>query len=135
MNEFQAAMGLCVLYDINRILDGRKRVWEYYKQKLSSQLQLQKWNPDATQNYHYFPVIFESEAQLKTVEKKLLEQGVRPRRYFYPSLNGLNFIKVEDNCLMTKKISKHILCLPMFESLSNKEQKKICDLIQQETGL
>jgi hypothetical protein len=43
-------------------------------------------------NYSYYPVLFESEADLLNVEKKLKENNIVPRSYFYPSLHTLPYV-------------------------------------------
>jgi len=60
MNEFQATMVLCVLDDIDKILEERRKVHNFYIDNLSKELQLQKYNKYCTRNYAYFPVVFET---------------------------------------------------------------------------
>ena len=40
---------------------------------------------------------------------------VRPRRYFYPSLNTLPYVN-NQNMPISEDISKRILCLPLYFS-------------------
>jgi dTDP-4-amino-4,6-dideoxygalactose transaminase len=94
MNEFQAAMGLCVLDDVDEIIAKRKEAWECYRDELSFNLKMQKWTAD-NNNYGYFPVLFNSEEQLISVKKELKKLNIYPRRYFYPSLNTVDAISNE----------------------------------------
>lgn len=93
MNEFEAAMGLCVLDEIDTIKTERQRIWQTYQQELPGLVQFQQWNPQSQNNHAYAPVLFESEAQLFKVEAKLKENNIIPRRYFYPSLDTLDYLK------------------------------------------
>ena len=131
MNEFEAAMGLCILDDIDWIIEQRKRIWNIYKNELRDLLQTQKLNHNiTTYNYSYFPVIFDSEKQLKKVQKALNEENIYPRRYFYPSLDTLNYIEPKQFMPIARDISKRILCLPMYPELELKIQEKIIEIIK-----
>lgn len=130
MNEFEAAMGLCVLDDIEEIKAKRKQVTEIYKNELNGLVQFQEQNPGATQNYSYFPVVFESQEQLQKVQKALNEQDIFPRRYFYPSLDTLEYIEPKQECNISRDISKRILCLPIYAELEKNVQDKIISIIK-----
>jgi dTDP-4-amino-4,6-dideoxygalactose transaminase len=106
MNEFEAAMGLCILDDIESIKNSRKKVYETYQKELEGIVQFQKQNENATQNYSYFPVVFKNEEELLTVQKALNEKDIYPRRYFYPSLDTLEYIEPKQECKISRDISK-----------------------------
>lgn len=53
---------------------------------------------------------------------------VKPRRYFYPSLEDLPYVD-NFNCLQSEKISKRILCLPLFTELKEEQLTLITNLI------
>src|SRR5574344_2676410 len=59
LNEFEAAMGLCVLDDIEKIKNNRKNIYEKYQKELKGLVKFQEQNENVTQNYSYFPVVFE----------------------------------------------------------------------------
>ena len=64
MNEFEAAMGLCILDDIEAIHQKRKIVYERYRHELKDIVQMQMQNHNATQNYGYFPVVLKMKHNL-----------------------------------------------------------------------
>ncbi|CAM3550260.1 DegT/DnrJ/EryC1/StrS family aminotransferase [Arcobacter aquimarinus] len=130
MNEFEAAMGLCVLDDIEKIKNKRKSLIENYKKELKGLVQFQEQNNNATENYSYFPILFKSEKELLKIQKALNSEQIFPRRYFYPSLDTLEYIEPKQECKISRDISKRILCLPVFVELSLKEQEKIIDIIK-----
>lgn len=131
MNEFQSAMGLCVLDDIEEILKARKYVYDSYMDKLSniSNIKLQTINEHLTQNYGYFPIILENEEILTNIIIELNKENIFPRRYFYPSLDTLPYIKNKFDVPISNYISKRILCLPIFEGLSERNVQKIVSII------
>jgi len=129
MNEFQAAMGLCILDDMAEINIFRQQVWEFYKKNLPANLAWQKWNDNSTQNYHYVPMLFPSEAALKRALTALSAHQIFPRRYFYPSLNTLAFAGNQVSMPVSEDIASRILCLPIFSELKNEQQQKIVDIL------
>lgn len=130
MNEFEAAMGLCVLDDIEDIKQKRKDILETYRSELNGLVEFQEQNENATENYSYFPVIFENEEQLLKVQKALNEKDIFPRRYFYPSLDTLEYIEPKQECKISRDISKKILCLPIYAELEKDVQEEIIKIIK-----
>lgn len=131
MNEFEAAMGLCVLDDIENIKEKRKEILENYKEKLKGLVQFQEQNENATENYSYFPVVFKSEEELLKVQKALNDKQIFPRRYFYPSLDTLEYIEPKQECKISRDISKKILCLPIYAELEKDIQEIIIKIIKE----
>jgi len=131
MNEFEAAMGLCVLDDIEEIKQKRKDILENYRSELKDLVQFQEQNENATKNYSYFPVLFENEAQLLKVQKALNDKQIFPRRYFYPSLDTLEYIEPKQECKTSRDISRRILCLPIYAELEKSIQEMIIKTIKE----
>lgn len=126
-SEFHAAMGLCVLEDMDMILQERQRVWEYYHHKLKDSFCMQKIREGANNNFHYFPILFENENKLLQAMAALNEKNIFPRRYFYPTLNKLDFNPISQNCPISEDISSRILCLPIYVGLSQKDQDRVIE--------
>jgi len=133
MSELQAAMGLAVLPYMKTILNERKKAINYYNANLGfSQLQSIKIRKNTNWNYSYYPAIFESEEQLLKIEKILVDNEIIPRRYFFPSLNTVNYIKGK-KMPISESIASRILCLPLYVGLQLKELEKIVALINNNT--
>jgi dTDP-4-amino-4,6-dideoxygalactose transaminase len=73
-------------------------------------------------------VIFENEAITLQVKTDLEAKDIFPRRYFYPSLDTLEYVK-GDEIPISNDISGRILCLPLYFDLSKKTQNIISDTI------
>jgi len=131
MNEFEAAMGLCVLDEIDNIKNKRKKVYQIYEKELKGIVSFQKQNTKANRNYSYFPVILKNEKELLKVQKALNDKQIFPRRYFYPSLDTLNYIEPKQKCKISRDISKRILCLPIYVQLEEVIQKRIIKTIKE----
>ncbi len=129
MNEFEAAMGLCVLDDIELILSKRKEIYNRYVEAFTGIYKMQKLSSDSEPNYSYFPIIFDTEEEMFKIKEKLNNKDIFPRRYFYPSLNTLDYIKEFSPMEVSQNISKKILCLPIYPDLSAEEQELIIKTI------
>ncbi|GFD94487.1 aminotransferase DegT [Alteromonas sp. KUL156] len=140
MNEFEAAMGLCILDDIDKITEQRKAVFHAYKHGLSGLVDFQRWHPRSENNHAYAPILLKSEQHLLKVQSRLKEVGIAPRRYFYPSLDTLScFQNTMDNvrqevsesyCHVSSNIANRILCLPIYPSLEHRQVDKIIHVVK-----
>lgn len=128
MSELNAAMGLAVLPHIEQILASRSETVANYKAHLKHVHSFALF-PDTTWNFSYFPILFESESTLCLVEKKLKENNILPRRYFYPSLSKLPYTTAEENSI-SEDISSRILCLPLYAGISSTETERIGGIIE-----
>jgi dTDP-4-amino-4,6-dideoxygalactose transaminase len=129
MNEFEAAMGLCVLDDIEDIISMRKEVFDRYRKGLSGAVDFQKKDKFSTYNYSYFPVLFQNNRQMLKVKRALNNEDIFPRRYFYPSLDTLSFVKADQFMSISRNISERVMCLPFYPDIKISQQKKIIQII------
>ena len=131
MSELQAAMGLTVFKHIDEIFEARQRVVENYLDLLKTKnIQFLRIREFTKWNFHYFPVIFSSEEKLQEVNEKLNANNIFPRRYFYPSLNTLNYVQYEP-MPVSESIAKRILCLPNYFNLERADIEKIARIINE----
>jgi dTDP-4-amino-4,6-dideoxygalactose transaminase len=131
MNELQAAMGLCVLDEMEENLQAREQVWRRYEQALPENLQLQARHETLGYNFAYFPVVFESEDQAVRVAATLKENGVLARRYFYPSLESVACLEAQSEQPVSKDIASRILCLPIYAALNAEDVIFIADQVKE----
>lgn len=130
MSELQAAMGLAVYNYMELIVQQRKQAVHWYEQYLNHQpLQRLKIREGAEWNYHYYPVIFEDETQLLSVKEMLNEKQIFPRRYFYPSLNKLNYVNAQP-CPVSESISNRVMCLPLSIGMEEETIQQITTIIK-----
>lgn len=128
-SEMHAAMGLCNLPFVKEFIKKRKEINQLYRLYLKDTcLSYPEIPPDMEYNYAYFPVFFPSEMQMLNTKKILSDNGINTRRYFYPSLNRLPYVKNSD-CPVSEKAASSVLCLPVFHELTEAEIKLISDII------
>ena len=137
MNEFQAAMGLCNLRNIDGEIAKRKAVVDRYIKNLSGVDGISPWKPQkgVEHNYAYFPVIFDDKKFGKTrdeVAKLLGENGIFARKYFYPLTSEFECYKGMFEIQQTpvaKVIASKVLTLPLYADLAFEDIDRICELI------
>lgn len=132
MSELHAAMGLALLPKIEHLIEGRRRVSNIYDDKLKDiDLRRPQKTADLEYNYAYYPVVFDSHQRMMDVRSVLMENEIFPRRYFYPSLNTLEFLdpKLGVSCPISEDIASRVLCLPLYPDLDNQDVERISSLI------
>jgi len=125
-------MGLCVLDDIEKIRQKRESIWQIYTEELLDAVKMQKWNEHSVNNASYAPILFDSEESLLKADARLKENDIFVRRYFYPSLDTLEYLGSKQVCKNSRDIASRILCLPMYPGLANDYIKKIINLIKED---
>ena len=128
LSELHAAMGLLNLKAFDHLISLRRRIWELYDQKLYIKNKFKANFEKIHYNYAYYPFLFEDEKSCMQKLDLLHQENIYPRRYFYPGLNNLPHFKALA-LINSDRISKSVLCLPLFEELDPKIQNRICDLV------
>ncbi|SDH86667.1 DegT/DnrJ/EryC1/StrS family aminotransferase [Winogradskyella thalassocola] len=132
MSELQGAMGLAVLPYMKKIINARRTICEIYNEAFKdTELQLLKLRSETEWNFSYFPVIFKSEEQLLRVKDALNSAQIFPRRYFYPSLNTLEYVN-NVKCPESESIAPRVLCLPMYPGLTISDVNRILTIVIEE---
>jgi len=131
VSEFHAALGLCVLPRMDEIVSERKRVSDRYDRHLSTLARAYRYDAAAQggYNYAYYPFLLESEELLIELREALAKEQIFPRRYFYPSLHTLPYLK-PCNMPVSESVSPRMLCLPLFTQLTDNEVDQICGIIK-----
>ena len=132
LNEFSAAMGLCVLDDIDSILEQRAEIGHFYEHCLGNYFQLQQADAGSQVNYSYFPVALQNHRQMLDVRSALQAQGINPRRYFYPSLDTVEYLQPQKPQAHSRGLAQRILCLPIYPGLEREVQERIVDTLLRE---
>ena len=128
-SEMHAAMGLCVLPHVPDLIIKRKELCSIYSDNLNkSSLIIPEPAKGTQHNYSYYPVVFNSEKQLLQVKLNLNAEEIYPRRYFYPSLNTLEYVDYY-KMPISENLSKRVLCLPLSNYLDENDVKRITMII------
>jgi dTDP-4-amino-4,6-dideoxygalactose transaminase len=125
MSELHAAMGLVNLNYFISILENRKSTVRYYQDNIHlDNYHHIKIREFTDWNYSYFPIILKDKNKMESLVSIFKQDEIYPRRYFYPSLNNLNYIE-SPKMDMSDTISESILCLPLYFDIDKIDLKKI----------
>jgi dTDP-4-amino-4,6-dideoxygalactose transaminase len=138
MNEFQSLMGEMVLKHMPKIIDGRKAIHEWYKDRLHNipGIKLPPSLPtDVIYNYAYMPIEVD-EKKFGTSRDRLYEElkkyNVFARRYFYPLLNDFacyQAVSITDPLMVARVVAGRIMTLPIYSNLTEEDVNQICEII------
>ncbi|VAX09383.1 Aminotransferase, DegT/DnrJ/EryC1/StrS family [hydrothermal vent metagenome] len=134
MSEFQAAMGHCLLDEMEAVIVRRAALVEIYDSLLENVVQKQSWMEGEASNNNYYPILLADEMITKKVQAVLNENNIYPRRYFYPALDTFSFLTKENQMPVAKDIASRILCLPLFTELSHEDCQRIAKIVIEVIG-
>lgn len=128
-SEFHAAMGLCNIKYIDAILAKRQHDCNRYDNALINlKVKHQRIEDNTVYNHSYYPIIFNSEAELLKAMAELENHKVFTRRYFYPSLSSLNYVTPQSTPI-SDDIAMKVLCLPLYYKLRDEEIDMIARIL------
>jgi dTDP-4-amino-4,6-dideoxygalactose transaminase len=138
MSEFQAAIGLLQLKRVDDAIARRRQIDALYRERLGEVPGI-RCLPQAARtvaNYSYFPVLVGSDYPQSRDELylRLQENGIFGRRYFYPLISEFSMYSglqsaQPANLPVAQAVSREVICLPIYTSLTNEEVAKIAGLI------
>jgi len=144
MNEFQAALGLLQLKYIDEAIDKRRRISELYRSKLSDidGIRLLKSGVNVKTNFQYFPVFIDEKAFGKRRDElynELRKHDIYARRYFYPLISQFPTYRglpsaSPGNLPVAERITKEVLCLPMYSDLNSDHVEFVCRIVKAYSG-
>lgn len=131
LNEYQAAVGLCLLDNIAEILEHRSKLFELYRKELKDVVAMPLWHEDANYNGAYMPICPESEKVRLKIGANLTVNNIQFRRYFYPSLDQA-YSKVKSfGCPISNAVAENALCLPLHTYMTDTDVYKITSIIKE----
>jgi dTDP-4-amino-4,6-dideoxygalactose transaminase len=139
MNEFQSAMGLEVLKEVEEERKKREEIKEVYHNELEDVSGLtfisEKENVKSSQQYLVIR-INENKFGLSRDEvyEQLKQYNIYTRKYFYPLCSNYNCYSDYDSAQKEKlpvanQVANEVLSLPFYGELGTNDAKKIADII------
>ena len=130
LTNIQAAIGCSQLKRINLIKKRRREIFLLYSEifKTHKSIQLQKFKKNINPMVWTLAVLLNTKKKLKRNDliKKLLKKNIETRNAFYSPNNLDIYKKYRSNDLKNSdNISKNLICLPIYNTLSNKEVEYI----------
>ena len=130
LTNLQASIGLSQLKRISLIKKRRKEIFFLYKElfKKNSNIKLQKFQKNINPMFWTLAVNLEYKKKLNRDKliNLMLKRNIETRNGFY-SPNRLNIYKKfrHNDLKISDKISKNIICLPLYNDLTNKKVRYI----------
>jgi dTDP-4-amino-4,6-dideoxygalactose transaminase len=138
MSEINAAFGLLQLSHVDEALAKRQSIATIYRSALQDVPGI-RCLPMAdmhTANYSYFPILVEENypASRDALYKKLRDNNIFSRRYFYPLISEFPMYKGitsanPKNLPIATNAAQRILCLPIYPALSTQDKQRVVDMI------
>lgn len=138
MNEFQAAMGICNLRNVDDDIARRKVLSEEYDEYFADipGIRVNGKQRDVKRNYSYYPIIIDERichVSREEIIEELKKENIFPRKYFYPLTNEYGcYQQKNDSKILTPvahEISRRVLTLPLYPGLTDEQGAKIAKLI------
>ncbi|SEH08549.1 DegT/DnrJ/EryC1/StrS family aminotransferase [Candidatus Venteria ishoeyi] len=138
MSEFNAALGLLQLKDIETVLSLRREIETQYRNALAGikGISLLPLQPHTERNSSYFPIFINSNYPVSRDQlyQKMKTVGIYPRRYFYPLISNMPMYRGLPSADKAKlyeanRITNEVLCLPIYPDLSEDEVQRIIQMI------
>jgi dTDP-4-amino-4,6-dideoxygalactose transaminase len=126
MSEVHAAMGMAVLPHVGGMIEKRAMISNRYDTALQQVIR-PRIPPSTRYNYAYHPVALRNGTERSKVSETLSNGNVHVRRYFFPSLNTLPYVK-KVSMPNSESMADRTICLPLYPSLSDVETERIIDL-------
>jgi dTDP-4-amino-4,6-dideoxygalactose transaminase len=139
MSELNAALGLLQLKYVDQAIQKRRLIDIAYRKGLAriKGVHCVGGTGEIFANYAYFPILISHEYGLDRdgLYNKMKENGVHPRRYFYPLISDFPMYRGltsshRDNLPVATQAASQVLCLPIYPDLALEKVEEICDFIR-----
>lgn len=128
MSELHAALGLLSIPRIDLVVAQRNRIAQEYKRRLSEVpvIKFQEVRGGDLCSYKDFSILAPKRDQLALF---LENNGVMTKKYFFP-VHKMDYFTNKDLKLSTTDfVAENILCLPIFNLISEEQIETVCKLI------
>lgn len=143
MNEFQAAMGLANLENMDETVRVRKEYTLHYRERLKSirgiRFFVPESNADVYYNYAYLPVLITEDALLSrdALYTALKAEEIYTRKYFYPLVSECACYRSNPSgrkVPVAQRIAQQVLTLPLYATLGHDNIDFVCDNLEKLLG-
>lgn len=138
MSEFQAALGLMQLRDIDSLLDRRRAIDQRYREGLAGVGGIACVDPsgESVANHAYFPILVGPDYPLTrdALYQKLKQHGIHGRRYFYPLISEFPMYRglpsaSAANLPVATRVARQVICLPIYPHLAHEDVDRVIGVI------
>jgi len=133
MSNFQAACGLAQLERINELIEKKRQIFSWYKDRLSKipGIQLNIERPHTKNTYWMVTIVWDK--KYKISKEKMLNElknwNIQARPFFYP-LSSLPAINCKADTPVSFDISSRAINLPCGLNITEKQVEYICNCLK-----
>ena len=122
MNEFSAAIGIEQLKKLDRLNKKRKEIAKRYYKEINVERKM-PFSSDCS--YHFYWIqVRNRDKFMKKMASKGIETGIH-----YRPIHTMKFYKNNTVLPVTEEVGKHIVSLPTHPNLTDNDQKRIINLV------
>lgn len=139
MSEFNAALGILQLKNIDAALAKRQAIDERYRIGLDSApgIACLAAAGELRPNYAYFPILIQPDhpSSRDALYQKFRDNEIYVRRYFYPLISDFPMYRglpsaAHENLPVARMIAQQVLCLPIFPEMRDEQVDRVLDLLR-----
>ena len=138
MSEFNAALGLLQLREIDHFIHLRHKIDKRYRALLRAieGIECLTYSDQATPNYAYFPILVRPSFPLSrdALYHRLRDNGVLVRRYFFPLISTFPMYSAlassrEEWLPVATETASQVICLPIHPELRADQIERVVNVI------
>lgn len=139
LSDINCALGIVQLERVDELLDKRKRVAQFYNERLQDVegIEIPYTSPDVRRSWFVYVIklndVFTKEARNKIINE-LREKGIECSNYFGPlhlqPFYRNEFGYSEGNFPVTERIAERTIALPFYGNITEKAIDYICDKLR-----
>jgi dTDP-4-amino-4,6-dideoxygalactose transaminase len=143
MNEFQAALGLLQLGEIDAAIRSRRAIDERYRAGLADVYGVLclPMPTESVSNHAYFPILVAPHHPIgrDAVYARLKTAGIHARRYFYPLITDFPMYRglpsaTKANLPVATAMAQQVICLPIHPALGLEDVDRVVDVVRKASG-
>lgn len=138
MTEVSAAMGLCLLPDLDSRLKRRRELHNLYAADLNEVRGLEligSHDERVTPNHAYLPLRISDGTQVRDrLDAFLRTRGIFCRKYFFPLLSDMPVYRSfagDNHFPNADMLARQILCLPFYPSMNLDDIQRVCTAVRE----
>lgn len=134
LNEYQCAVGLSLLDEIDNIVEHRAKIFEYYRHQLKHCVEMPLWFDASSFNGAYMPIILKNKVVKELLVNEFEIHNIQSRSYFSPSLESI-FIKSKSYGVEnSSKTVESVLCLPLHFYMTISDVDSVVNIVKKVIG-
>ncbi|MGS0534553.1 DegT/DnrJ/EryC1/StrS family aminotransferase [Pseudoalteromonas sp. SaAl2] len=130
LNEYQCAVGLTLLDNIEQVIEHRASLFNLYCDELKDIVEIPQWHDKANVNGAYMPIYIADETLQQNVIDALASKDIQSRRYFTPSLDIAYSELHSFSSDTSRKTAGGVVCLPLHAYMKNKDVLQVTSEIK-----